>query len=322
MVQHASALFAQAPVKAVALLEGRNVVFTQFAHPASIDSMFFGFSMGKTVTAMAVGKAICAGKLSLSTKAAELIPALAGKALGEATVVDLLRMTSGTSEINKDSTILSSEQSAAWDRGDLDLMDVLVSDRVTQAKRGLFRSYKPGEAFSYKSTDPLLLGAMTSRATALPWTDWVQQAVLDPMGVSEPGLYSQDRFGTGLSESGLRLRFLDWIRFAVWVKRESQLPGCFGDFVRSAMTTQIPNGRGAPDRPFGKLFGGYGYFIWTENEISPSTAFASGWGGQRIGWSADPANDRIVVVFSSVESWMPALYQLTKEWLTLHKAAK
>jgi len=54
---------------------------------------------------MAVGRAICAGKLSLQTKASELIPKLQGKALGEATVHDLLRMSSGTAQINADSTI-------------------------------------------------------------------------------------------------------------------------------------------------------------------------------------------------------------------------
>ena len=39
------------------------------------------------------------------------------------------------------------------------------------------------------------------------------------------------------------------------------------------------------------MFGGYGYLIWTENVTAPDTAWASGWGGQRIGWNY--RNDRM-----------------------------
>lgn len=41
---------------------------------------------------------------------------------------------------------------------------------------------------------------------------------------------------------------------------------------------------------------------------------ASGWGGQRIGWSTDPTNNRMVITFSNVESWMPDVYELAKDW--------
>ena len=61
-----------------------------------------------------------------------------------------------------------------------------------------------------------------------------------------------------------------------------------------------------------RMFGGYGYLIWTENITAPDTAWASGWGGQRIGWNY--RNDRILVVFSSREAWMPEVYELARDW--------
>ncbi len=42
--------------------------------------MFYGYSIGKTVTSMAVGKAICQGMLKLDTTSEQLAPELKGKA--------------------------------------------------------------------------------------------------------------------------------------------------------------------------------------------------------------------------------------------------
>jgi len=312
VIDKARTLFANRAAKAIALMDGDTVLYSEFKAPADDDSVFHGFSMGKTVTAMGVGQAICAGKLALATKAEEVVPELKGRALGNATVRDLLRMASGAAEPNPDSSIWAPGQFAEWKAGTIDLLAVLTEDRVAKAGRGVFSAYKPGEHFSYKSTDPYLLGIMVSRVTGMPFSQWLQGVVLDPMGAATPGLYSQDRQKNPLADSGLQARFDDWLRFAMWVKQSSKAAGCFGDFVREATGTQIANEGTTATRKVGKLFGGYGYFTWTDNTISPNTAWASGWGGQRISWHKD--SDRMVVVFSNVEDWMADLYELDREW--------
>ena len=83
------------------------------------------------------------------------------------------------------------------------------------------------------------------------------------------------------------------------------------------MTTRIANSGTPATRKSGKLFGGYGYLIWTDNEIAPNTTWASGWGGQRIGWSM--GNDRMVIAFSNTEAWMPELYELARDWSRLDR---
>ena len=319
IIDRARALVANRPAKALVLMDGDTVLYSETKAPADADSVFFGFSMGKTVTAMAVGQAICAGKLKLETKASDLMPELNGKALGNATVRDLLRMASGAADPNPDSSVWTPEQFKEWGRGNLNLVNLVTEDRIAKAAKGVFSDYKPGEVSTYKSTDPYVLGIMVSRATGTVWSQWIQEQILNPMGAAKPGLYVQDRQQNGLADSGLRMRLDDWMRFAVWVKRSSKEQGCFGDYVRAATSTQISNGSNPSTRKMGKLFGGYGYFTWTENSIVPNTAWASGWGGQRIGWNTDPNNNRMVITFSNIESWMPDVYELAKDWSKLSR---
>ncbi|MEO5797644.1 MAG: serine hydrolase [Rhodoferax sp.] len=312
VIDRARTLFANKPAKAIVLMDGNKVLYAELKAPADDDSYFSGFSIGKTVTAMAVGQAICANKLKFETKVSEVIPELNGKALGNASVHDLLRMASGSAEPKGDSNMWTPTQFEQWKQGDLNLLSLVTEDRVSKAARGVFSEYKPGEYFSYKSTDPYVLGIMVTRATGIEFNQWIQAKILDPMGAAKPGVYQQDKEKNPLSDSGLRLRLEDWMRFALWVKRSSKEPGCFGDFVRAATTTQIPNGSGPNSRKTGKLFGGYGYLTWTENVIAPKTAWASGIGGQRISWHKD--SDRMVLVFSNIENWMSEIYALGRDW--------
>lgn len=80
LISRARALLPNRPAKAIALVNGDEVVFSEFKAPANVEAMFYGYSIGKTVTSMAVGKAICQGMLKLDTTSEQLAPELKGKA--------------------------------------------------------------------------------------------------------------------------------------------------------------------------------------------------------------------------------------------------
>lgn len=312
VVDKAQSMLANSSAKGMALIDGRNVVWVGFKAPASTSSTFFGYSMGKTVTSMAIGKAICQGKLSMETPASQLVPELRGTDLGMATVYDLLRMSSGTWEGNADTTIWSAEQIAALEAKQMSFVDLLATKKVSEAETNFFgQKRKPGENFAYHSTDPLVLGVMLNRATGMTYAKWVEQQVLIPSGIATPAIIGQDWFQYGQADGAVRMTMDDWIRFAVWLKDSEGEPGCFGDYVRAARKTQIAN----RSKKVGYYFDGYGYLIWTENKRLRDSYWAVGYGGQRIAWNH--RNGRMLVVFSNVENYMDDLYYLYADWAKL-----
>lgn len=312
VVNKAKAVFASRPAKVIALIDGHDVVYKDAKAPVTDDSYLFSFSMGKTITSMAVGKAICAGKLTLITRADDMIPELKGKDLGAATVADLLKMASGTTGGESDATMLTPDQNKLWGEGRLNLLDVIVEDRLSRAKRGVFSQYKPGELFWYKSTDPVTLGIMVANATGVPFSKWTTENVLQAAGIEKPVIIGIDKFGHTQADGNYRMVTDDWIRFAIWVKDSSKADGCFGEYVRQATTTQIKN----IQKNAGKFFDGYGFLTWTDTNYAPNTFWAVGYGGQRIGWAR--SNERILILFSNSEEWIEEAYGLANEWAGEH----
>jgi CubicO group peptidase (beta-lactamase class C family) len=309
IVEKAMRIFETSSAKSMALLDGNNVVWVGYKEPSNEKSLFFSMSIGKTVASMAVGKAICAGKFSINSVTEDLVPELNGTALGKATVRDLLMMASGTWEGNPDSTIATPKQFADIDYGLISTLDILKTSQVSSAHKNLFGSTrKPGDEFAYKSTDPLVLGVIINKTTGTTYARWVEQEVLQPAGIETAGVIGQDRSNYGNSAGNMRLTLNDWMRFAWWVKQNEITQGCFGNYVREASKTQISN----KSKRSGKLFDGYGYFIWTENARLRDSYWAVGHGGQRVAWNHK--NNRMLIAFSNIENYMDDLYWLYRDW--------
>lgn len=318
IVRRAQDLLANSASKSFALIDGNEVVWLGYKSPASSNSRFLSMSVGKTVTAMAVGAAMCKGYLKPTTRVGELVPELANSHLGQSTVTDLLRMSSGTQESAADSTIETPEQRDAIFAGRMSYLELLRTERASSQHRTSSggdggRSRRPGDTFSYGTTDPLTLAIMINRATGSTYAQYVEQQVLIPAGIARPGAIGQDHFGYGQGAGNVRLTMEDWIRFAVWIKSSSLKNDCFGNYLGKAIRTQISN---ASRRHHGGTFAGYGYQIWTDNQHSARDSFwASGYGGQRIGWNR--SNNRMMVVFSNEQSHVNDLYRLYADWAAL-----
>ena len=312
IVDRAKTILSNSSAKAIALMDGNQIVWAGYKSPANSNSVFLSFSVGKTVTSMAVGKAICSGKLALTDSAETFVPELQGTDLGRVTVQQLLQMSSGTSAINHDSSIMSAKQEADMRFGRISFLDILKTPKVSDAYQGTFGAKrKPGEVFDYHSTDPLLLGVILNRATGTTYVKWVEKEVLIPAGIDHEAIIGQDHFDYGMSDGNVRMTLEDWGRFAAWVKKNESGNDCFSNYVKQASTTHISNSI----KREGKAFDGYGYLIWAENNRQKDSYWAVGYGGQRIAWNHK--NKRILIAFSNVENYMDDLYWLYRDWSNL-----
>ena len=312
IVDKAKAMLNNSSAKAILLMDGNQIIWAGYKPPANSSSIFLSFSVGKTVTSMAVGKAICSSKLSLTDSAESFVPELKGTDLGRATVQQLLKMSSGTSAINPDSSIMSAEQQRDMLLGKISFIDILKTPNISDAYQGLFgNKRKAGEIFDYHSTDPLLLGVILNKATGISYAKWVEREVLIPAGIAHKAIIGQDHFGYGQADGNIRMNLEDWGRFALWVKRNEDGKDCFANYVKQASSTQISNSI----KREGKSFDGYGYLIWTENNRQKNSYWASGYGGQRIGWNHK--NQRILIAFSNIENYIDDLYWLYRDWSSL-----
>ena len=304
VIERAKEIIKKSSAKSLMLMKGNEVVWSGYREPAKASSFFFSFSIGKTVTSMAIGQAICSGKLSLQDKAEKWVTEIAGTDLGSATVQQLLKMSS--------STIMSSSQKSDLLSGKISFVDILKNPGITKAKQSsLGGMSKPGEIFDYHSTDPLLLGVILNRATGTTYAKWTEEMVFKSAGLKYQAIIGQDHFGYGEADGNVRMKLEDWGRFALWVKNAESATGCFSDYVRDASKTQIKN---SPKRE-GKAFDGYGYLLWTENNRQQNSYWAVGYGGQRMAWNHK--NKRMLVAFSNVEDYMDDVYTLYRDWAAL-----
>ncbi len=89
VVEQAKKFFEASSLKAIALVDGNEIVWKAYKSPANDQSIFTGYSLGKTITSMMVGKSICAGKLSMSTTADSLLPELKGTGYESVWILDM-----------------------------------------------------------------------------------------------------------------------------------------------------------------------------------------------------------------------------------------
>ena len=298
----------QTKAKAMIFLDDGKVVAAIAKPNIKGETLLPSASMAKTVTALAVGKAICDGKLSLSTTAESLISSLRGTDLGKSSLRDILLMSSGSAETATQHThgiTYEETRQYLWNK-DSSVKNLVSSPRISTAKAG-------SPTNDYKSTDPYLAALMVQQATATPFTQWLSETIFKPAGVSDTYVLDVDRQGNFLATAGVRLSMNDWIRLAIFIQEQRDLDTCFGKFVKDLSKSQIKIQK--QDGVNG-YFNGYSYFTWTDNDQAAQTAWAVGHNGQRIGWSIKPQNKKIFLTFGDgSDAEMGKIYPLANRWI-------
>jgi len=155
-----------------------------------VDSFTNSFSMAKSITSAALGKAIEEGYIkNLNQKVITYLPELKGTYAPDLTVGDLASMSSGL-EWNENYTSPTSVTTKAYFYDNLDEMMLQIPI-----------SEKPGKKFKYQSGDTQLLAMVLEKATGQKLSHYVSEKFWKPLGAENIAYWQLDSEKNGAEKA-------------------------------------------------------------------------------------------------------------------------
>ena len=232
------------------------------------DSIVTSFSMAKSFDSTLVGIAIDEGKMgSVHDPITKYLPHLARREprFAQITIRDLLLMSSG---IRYNEGPPYHDNDVTYHAADL--------RQAAMEKTAIVDA--PGKHWLYNNYHPLLLGMILERVTGKSVTAYLQEKLLEPLGMEYPGSWSinGDQDGLEKMESGINARAIDFAKFGRLMLNDGQWEG--KQIVSQAWVEQATQPEEKPssyyeDDPFFVSQGHYYKYFW--------------WGDKRPGGKSD-----------------------------------
>lgn len=210
-----------------------DLVLERYADGIQADTQLQSWSMGKTLTAMLLGRLVQMGHLDIDQPAP--IRHWQSDARAKITIAHLLQMSSGLNF------------SASWAQDydpqsgypDHSLMYTAGVD-VFQLATSRQLSHKPGTFGAYKNGDTLILGQLirqTVENLGENYHQWPQQALFTPLGIQKL-VMETDPYGNFISTGNNFGTARDWVKLGSLLLQEGRwndqqlIPSSFVEFMR------------------------------------------------------------------------------------------
>ena len=267
-------LFDRNNTKALVVARGSEILYERYRFGVGKRSTPLGYSMSKSLTALAVGRAICDGHInSINDPIKRYVPRLAGTSWGEASVKDVLRMSSGA---YKTELRFNGHKNQEQERsvGAAIAEGKMNTDFIELMKTNDEKQFPSGSAFNYSNFDTVALGLLVQAATKLSFSEYFEKAIWHDVGAESRGAWMINGNGQASTYQGFSARPHDWIRLGVMVLNElGNKDSCFGKFLTDATSHQIASIGPATS---------YGYQIWIGCHASETNFCFVGFGGQYL----------------------------------------
>lgn len=306
---------------ALLLIENGQILYEAYQGAANQNSEFFSMSIGKSLTGMTLGKALCNGLVNdLEQKASHFIPELADTYHGQSTIQQLLKMSSGThirgrsgqpkflNGIGFNPRTQKPYTGISWParRGQV-TVDEILWGRWWEQVEGKNASL-PGEKFSYKAIDTLTISKIIERQSGMSSAAYFDKTIWKLIGAEHVAHWEADKNGSTIASSGFQASLRDWGRLGLWILDAYKRDDCYGAYLKEATRSQI---QFSPSSPNG--FSGYGYQWWTNPRYSVGF-WGLGYAGQLF--ALNPQNGKILLKFSyrDVKGSARKILKLFKTW--------
>lgn len=246
---------------AVVVVKDGRIVAERYNYGRSAEMRMLSNSMGKTVLALGILKALEAGKIrSLDDRAEDYVPELKGSLYGGTRLVNLLRMASGARFVE--------DYSANDDR--------VVFNRIMHRQGTLAalqnvheRAAPEGERFNYSGAQSSALGLVLSAATGQDLCSWIGQQIWQPMGAASAASWLLNPVDQQpVAQGGFNATVHDYARLGMLLANDGLINGQqiisrehLLDMTDAAR--QPPAFRpGTMQASHGSTYFGYGYQVW------------------------------------------------------------
>ena len=228
-------------VLAALAISNRKIIYEQQLN-ALKDNLYPSWSMAKSMTSIVVGYALCEGKIqSLDDRAEKYSENLKGTAWGNASVREILMMSSGASrqglEVDGDYRDRNGH-GPSWliTRNRLTIKEAL---KAYGSGAGQFQS---GQLYSYNNLDTEALGQIVSGATKQNYQSYFQQTLWKDIRPEYRSVWYLDRDNQALASAYFFASLRDFARISqhvidLYKGRSGSV--CLQNYVREAVSRKI-----------------------------------------------------------------------------------
>ena len=238
--------------RAVIVMHNGHIVAERYADGFDAKTRFLGWSLSKTVTAVAIGTLVAEGKLRLDQPAPVAHWQRPGDPRGEITVRQLLQMRSGLRH--------SETSEPRYDADTIRLLFLDGRDDMAAEAEAQPLEAEPGQQFEYSTASSIILSDVIARVLTPSANPTARQIAVDrflrdrlftPIGLTSMTA-EYDAAGTMIGGAMIHATARDWARFGEFLRHGGSVKGA--QVVPRAWTTfmHTPSPR-APD---------YGAGLW------------------------------------------------------------
>ena len=283
----------------VIVLHHGRVVYERYAGCLDERTVHGAMSVTKSLTGLLAEVLVAEGRLEETARVGELIPELEDSAFGDATVRQVMNMTTGL-DYSEDYSDPDAEIWAFARAG-----SPLPKPEGYTGPRSYFdflqtveKSGRHGEAFAYKTVNADALGWLIARATGQSVAELLSERIWRYIGAGREAFYTVDSIGTPFAGGGFNATLRDLARLGQLILDDGRLED--RQILPPEAIGRIRHG-GDPDKfaaaGYATLPGwSYSSMWWVSNDEHGAFA-ARGVHGQTI-W-IDPAADMVIARFAS-----------------------
>ena len=295
----------EAATDAFVVLHKGKVVYERYLNGQQEHTQHQMFSATKSFVGTLMLMLIDEGKVDPSRTMQSYVPELKGSAFADATVQQVLDMTTSISFSEE----YTNPQADIWAYGYVfGLSDVADQDRKFNSiydylpTLGKTEKFKHGDAFHYATPNTDALAWVLSRVSGQSLSELIATRFLQPLGAQRDAYIWLDRSGTEMAGGGLNITARDAARFGQMILQKGRYNGhqvIPAKVARRIMTPGNPEtfSRFYPGEPWYENVGHSYHDMWWSFQNDHQAVAAMGVHGQFI--YIDPAAEMVVVKQSS-----------------------